>query len=58
MNNYQRGKAAAREMAVEFSLTFGEHTYFWSDLAEIANEFHRLGKRYGLLREFRENGIL
>lgn len=58
MNNYQRGKEAAREMAVEFSLTFGEHTYFWSDLAEFTAKFERLGRRYGLLREFRENGIL
>lgn len=27
-------------------------------LAEWADVFERLGKRYGLIREFKENGIL
>lgn len=58
MNNYQKAKAAAHEKAVEFSLTCGEKDLSYAELAEIGNEFYRLGRRYGLLREFRENGIL
>lgn len=57
MNNYQKAKAAAREKAVEFSLTCGERDMSYCELAEIGNYFNRLGRRYGLLREFRENGI-
>jgi len=57
MTKYQKAKAAAREKAVEFSLTCGETDLSYAELAEIGNKFERLGRRYGLLREFRENGI-
>ncbi len=30
----------------------------WWDICHMADHFERLGKRYGLLREFRENGII
>ena len=29
----------------------------YSELAEVGERFYTLGKRYGLLKEFRENGI-
>lgn len=57
MSKYQKAKAKAREAAVEFSITVGETTMTWSECAEVANRFERIGRRYGLLREFRENGI-
>ena len=57
MNNYLLNKERARQKAIEFStqeqpsaFSFGE-CYYWS------NYFEKLGKKYGLLREFRENGI-
>lgn len=58
MTNYEKAKATAREKAVDFSNTCGEMNLSYADLAEIGNKFRTLGKRYGLLREFRENGIL
>lgn len=57
-NKYQAGKERAREEAINWQLSFGEHTYTWSDLAETSEHFERLGKRYGLIREFRENAII
>lgn len=59
MTHYQKAKAAAREKAVEFSNNMEEMTagLSWGELAEIQNRFERLGRRYGLLREFRENAI-
>ena len=57
MSKYENGKARAREMAVEFSNTCGEMDLSYMELTEIGNKFYRLGRRYGLLREFRENGI-
>ena len=29
----------------------------WGEYADVCNWFERMGKRYGLLREFRENAI-
>ena len=54
--NYKERKSSLREIAVEFShnsicgLSFGE-------LQHIQNFFETMGKRYGLLREFKENAI-
>ena len=55
---YQQGKERARERAIEWQLDYENHNYSYGELAEWADTFHRLGKRYGLLREFYENGIL
>jgi hypothetical protein len=58
MNRYQRNKEAAREQAIEFQMTHWDHSYSWGELAELTNHFEKLGKRYGLLKEFKENGII
>lgn len=56
---YARGKARARCEAIEWSFTFSEgKVYYWSELSEWCEYFTALGKRFGLLREFRENGII
>lgn len=56
---YGELKAAARERAKDFLNSFVEgKTYYWSDLAYYGDLFERLGRRYGLLTEFRENGII
>jgi hypothetical protein len=54
---YQQGKERARERAIEWQLDFDNHTYSYGELADFCEYFRRLGKRYGLLREFHENGI-
>lgn len=56
-NYYNRLKEAARKAAIEWQLTFGDEPMSWSELAEVFQRFYKLGKRYGLLKEFRENGI-
>ena len=55
---YQQGKERARERAIEWQLDFENHNYSYGELAEFGEYFRRLGKRYGLIREFKENGIL
>lgn len=57
MNNYQISKIKARQKAIEWQVDFPNNNYSWGELAEWAAYFERLGKRYGLLTEFRENGI-
>ena len=56
-NYYNRLKEAARKAAIEWQLTFGDNPMRWNELAEVSKRFYTLGKRYGLLKEFRENGI-
>ena len=56
---YARKKHEVRELAITTQAFIGEHNVplSWSDVVEIDAWFEKYGKRYGLLREFRENGI-
>lgn len=55
---YQQRKQAAREKAVNFQNDFENMALSYYELQQITNYFYRLGARYGLLKEFRENGII
>ena len=55
--NYNRLKESARTEAVEWQLTSGDYPMSYNELAEAGERFYTLGKRYGLLKEFRDNGI-
>ena len=50
-------KAAARTTSIEWQAASNDAAVSYSELAEIGELFYTLGKRYGLLMEFRENGI-
>ncbi len=54
---YGKRKAEVREEAIEWQADFGEHDYSYGEIANKQGYFRRLGKRYGLLREFKENAI-
>ena len=58
MNNYQKGKERARQKAINWQLENANTSLYMSELALIGSYFMKLGKRYGLLKEFRENGIV
>ena len=58
MKTYQERKEAARQLAIEWQHDFENHNYYYSELVEWQFIFTKLGKRYGLLKEFRENGII
>lgn len=55
---YQELKNKAREEAIEWQPDFENHNYYWSELADWGEHFTKLGKRYGLTKEFKENGII
>lgn len=57
MKTYAEKKAEVRERAIEWQYEFADRTMSWGEFAEETAEFERLGRRYGLLTEFRENGI-
>ena len=57
MSKYQKLKEAARQKAVEWSLGISQRPMSWMECARWGEFFENLGRRYGLLREFHENGI-
>jgi hypothetical protein len=54
---YAERKANARQIAIDWQLNESDYPYSYGGMAILTNYFYRLGKRYGLLKEFRENGI-
>lgn len=56
--SYEEEKAAARNEAIEWQYEVNKLSLSWWDTCHMTDHFERLGKRYGLLREFRENGII
>lgn len=58
---YEDYKNDAREEAMSWQYHYFEAddapSMSWGEYAEWYRHFHDLGKRYGLLKEFRENGI-
>lgn len=58
MYKYTELKERARNKAIEWWMDFDNHNYSYSELAYYGDYFTRLAKRYGLVKEFRENGII
>lgn len=55
--DYQSRKNHVRNIAVDWSNHADVGDLYMSDLWHISDWFYRNGKRYGLLEEFRENGL-
>lgn len=58
MTAYQRGKNAAREQAISWQANSAEQSPSWGEIAAQQRQLEQLARRYGLLREFRENAII
>ena len=54
---YAERKENARQIAIDWQLNESDYPYSYGGMALLTNYFYRLGKRYGLLKEFRMNGI-
>lgn len=54
--SYAERKAKARQEAIEWQAHFD--CMDWQSVAEWTNHFAKQAKRYGLTKEFRENGII
>lgn len=55
--DYQTKKAKIRQEAIDWQIEASNKNYSYGELACFARHFEKLGKRFGLLREFRENAI-
>lgn len=58
MNKYEQGKANARQQAIDWQNEQSMQSMSWGEVAYYSDYFTKLGKRYGLLKEFKENGII
>lgn len=57
--NYNDKQAALREKAIATQQALESMEYIsYNELIEIDQYFTKYGKRYGLLKEFKENGII
>lgn len=56
--NYEIYKQRAREKAIEWQLENCDKCLCMSELAYYGAYFSKIGRKYGLLKEFRENGII
>lgn len=57
MKTYQEQKERARQIAIDWQIESSEMNLSYGELAEAGDYFNRLGKRCGLIREYRENAI-
>ena len=53
---YETKKEMARQEAIDWQNGLRDNRDY-EEMQEAAEYFEKLGKRYGLLKEFRENGI-
>ena len=58
MSKYQIGKENARNEAIEWQNGFDSQNYSYGELNDYWDYFNRLAKRYCLVKEFEENGII
>jgi len=56
--SYAELKEAARQQAIEWQDWLSDHSVSYGGLAIASEHFENLGRRYGLIQEFRENAII
>lgn len=55
---YAEGKERTRAEAITWQQEAAERSMSYAELAEAQARFEMLARRFGLVREFKENGIL
>lgn len=58
MTKYQQAKNKIRDLAADWQSNFENNNYSWLELLQCQELFSTKAKRYGLVNEFRENGII
>ena len=56
MDRYRKGKEKTRNEARQAD--FASHSYSYGELACFSGYFETKARRYGLVKEFKENGII
>lgn len=58
MSKYAEKKEQVRQEAIDWQNDFCNHNYSYGELAFYSDYFEKMGRRYGLIKEFRENAII
>lgn len=58
MGKYEQKKEEVRQEAIDWQSDFCNHNYSYGELAFYSDYFEKKGRRYGLIKEFRGNGII
>lgn len=58
MRTYEERKNEVKKQAIQWQLENEKTPMSLSEVLEVANHFYTLAKKYGLLHEFRQNGII
>lgn len=58
MTQYQIEKEKVRQKAIEWQHAFNNKSISFDDLVYIGEHLEKLAYRYGLIKEFKENGII
>lgn len=58
MNYYQKKKEELRQEAIEYKRQAIEQNFSWWDINDYLHDLEPRAKKYGLLKEFRENGVI
>lgn len=48
----------ARDIAIDWQVSWQDHNYSYGELIEWQEFFETIGKRFNLIDEFKENGII
>lgn len=57
MSKYAQKKAQIRQQAIQWQGDFSRNNYSYFVVFQRQRYFEKMGRRYGLLKEFRENAI-
>lgn len=55
---YEKKKSLARQLAYDWQLDHQTQPHSWQWCIDWYARWERIGRKYGLIREFKENGIL
>jgi hypothetical protein len=58
MLKYYTKKEKARNLAIDWQLNFTNNDRSWGYCITWAARWERIGRKYGLIREFKENGLI
>lgn len=58
MSSSRERQEQARQLAIDWQTDIDNHDNSYGELAAYQDMFSRLARRWGLIREFRENGII
>ena len=58
MKTYKEKKSEAISEAIKWQYAFCDRDISWEELSEETEHFAKLAKRYGLIREFKQEGII